>query len=327
MSSDQYGEENLWTGHPGISLADCVQRLKALEEWKKEVDRRFAAMAPGGYPNNLIGKAGVRRAYVNVFEEKLDDTRDVSDVVRYFFGTMNHDERVRVLAGAGVIVSPIANDPVYYVAAISDIKEDREQVFRLYEFMYRAWTEHEAMALIAGSLVCKCGTKVDVNAQLLERWQECVREFDGNAEVHCFKCGNRLAVWDGYCWVAYLPGWSVKLDGLVKRKDYVIEVEHVCEMCERTNRTKQRWDDRWLCDWCHMLAEKTKRDGVSGFWISVDDAIHVYNDHVDAAIDELVRFGAPKKDVRSSILKALKNAENDLRGLVRQNNCGDEKRG
>lgn len=238
-------------------------RIEALEEWRRLVDHKLAVCQPGAAEREqqLIGTEGLERSYTKVIKDKLDsdDARDAADVVRHFFRQLTHDERVRILLSAGMITVYIANDPVYYSEALDVMKKaHRDEIAALYGFMYRPWTEYEAMAVSGGVVTCKCGETVTVKVQILDKHHPNVKEVEGNAELICPKCGSRLCVWDGYVWVAYLPGWTVKLDGLVKRKDFVVEIEHVCELCERSTRTKQRWSGQWLCDWCNASEVKAR---------------------------------------------------------------------
>jgi len=241
------------------SVDALLWRIEALEEWRRGVENWFKARAPGiDKQERTLGSEGLERAYTNVIKAKLDvdDSRDAADVARHFFRNLTHDERVHILMSVGAVTVYISNDPVYYQDALNAVKEVREKVAKLYGAMFKAWAEHEAMVM-TDPVTCKCGEKVKVDL-FPEREREVIRKVGNNIELLCPRCDNRLGVWDGYCWVAYRPGWSVKLDGLVKRKDFIVESKHVCEMCERTPRTKQRWDNRWLCDWCNEIAEKER---------------------------------------------------------------------
>jgi hypothetical protein len=208
--------------------------------------------------DRIIGRDGLERAYAKVVRDNIDcdDCRDATFVVHYFFRELNHHERLHVLNEAEVITTYISNDPVYYQDALNVMKEDREKVSRFYGLAYTAWVESQSM-MMTNPVTCKCGEKIHVEPIPVKE-QEVISRVGGNIELICPACENRLGVWDGYCWVAYRPGWSVKLDGLLKRKDHIVEANHVCEMCERTRRTKQRWDGRWLCDWCNRLHERGK---------------------------------------------------------------------
>lgn len=256
------------------SVEGLLWRIEELETWKRSVENWFAARAPGADKmERTLGSEGLERSYANLIRKKLDadDARDAGDVVRHFFRNLTHDERVRIFLSVGAVTVYIANDPVYYQEAVTVLKDDAPKVHRLYGEMFKVWSEYEAMIVAGGNITCQCGEMVTVKVQILDKHHPSVREVDGNAELVCLKCGTRMGVWDGYCWVAYRPGWSVKLDGLVKRKDFVVEIDHVCESCERTTRTKRRWSGQWLCDWCNGLEAK-KPKGATDCPLSADQA-------------------------------------------------------
>lgn len=242
-----------------IAYDVLISRIEALEEFRREV----GSWAPKIRKATV---AGLERSYAKVIKDKLDpdDARDAADVVRHFFRHLTHDDRVRILLSAGMIA--VANNTIYYNEAFDTMKKaDREKVAKLYGFMYRLWSEHEALVIGGATITCYCGEVVNIPefrvenyVQFINKHNLNVKKVDGNAELFCLGCGNHLCVWDGYCWVAYRPGWGVKLDGLVKRKDFVVENEHVCELCERITGTKQRWNCRWLCDWCNKSEQERK---------------------------------------------------------------------
>jgi len=104
-------------------LNDLERRIRTIESWHNVKPKT----------NELIGIEGLERQYSKVFADVGFGVH--KEAARYFFLSLNHNERVRVLLKAEVITEYISNDPVYYTDVLNVIKHDHDKARKVLQII------------------------------------------------------------------------------------------------------------------------------------------------------------------------------------------------